>query len=149
MRAKPKANAMPTCPTLSPATKAVPQPKSTRMNVPTASAKYLFIVSSLTLVESQVIRRPCAAPEAIRAGIGAEAKTSSGAEFARSLADRNWPGQPEVVLAWPINFAVSAGISRFPQLPGIRPSHTPAKITSMHLNSEGLVSHMEPMEVQE
>src|SRR5579863_388916 len=41
--ANPKAKAMPTTPTLSPATTAVPQPNNTRMNVPTNSAKYLFM----------------------------------------------------------------------------------------------------------
>src|ERR1700742_1369792 len=42
---KPKANAIPKTPTLSPATTAVPQPKSTRMNVPINSARYFFMIT--------------------------------------------------------------------------------------------------------
>src|SRR5579863_2569799 len=38
---------MPTMPTLSPATTAVPHPNSTRMNVPTISARYFFMFSSV------------------------------------------------------------------------------------------------------
>src|ERR1700744_6254483 len=42
---KPKANAIPKTPTLSPATTAVPQPKSTRMKVPINSARYFFMIT--------------------------------------------------------------------------------------------------------
>src|SRR5579863_3102839 len=41
---RPKANAMPTIPTLSPATTAVPTPKTTRIKVPTSSAKYFVML---------------------------------------------------------------------------------------------------------
>src|SRR4051794_34064406 len=68
MSANPKAKEMPTTPTLSPATTAVPQPKSTRIKVPTASARYFLIVPSVTRVESQGHPARHAAPEAIRAG---------------------------------------------------------------------------------
>src|ERR1700756_4419826 len=49
MSAKPKAKAMPTTPTLSPATATTPHPKNTRIKVPTNSARYFFIVPSSCL----------------------------------------------------------------------------------------------------
>src|SRR5579863_8275072 len=55
MRPRPKAKAMPTMPTLSPATTAVPTPKNTRKKVPTSSAKYFFILPPVFLLSWRLL----------------------------------------------------------------------------------------------
>src|SRR6185503_2508964 len=81
IRAKPKAIAMPRMPTLSPATTAVPQPKNTRMKVPTSSAKYFFMIPPKA-ASSYLLLAPSCWHQ--RAGLRDEQKLCRGGIRARS-----------------------------------------------------------------